>query len=70
MNLQGSVRGHRAVSETKENLLFDVCDFLLLLVVRFHLIHFVLRLRPDKCGIITTVIHQLKKRNRSILRWT
>lgn len=57
MNLQGSVPAHRVVREMKENLLLDVCDFLLLFVVRFHLIHFVLRLRPDKCGIITTVIH-------------
>lgn len=68
MNLQGSVPGDRAVSEMQESLLLDVRDFLLLLVVRFHLIHFVLRFRPDKCGIISTVVHQLKRIDVSMPR--
>ena len=61
MNLhKGQYEGIGA-SERGESVLLDVCDFFLLLVVRFHLIHFVLRLGSDKCGIIATVINQLNK---------
>ena len=42
-----------------DHVLLDVRDFLLLLVVRLHLIDLVLTLGPDIGGIVTSVVHHL-----------
>ena len=39
--------------------LLDVGDFVLLLLVRLHLVHLVFLLRPDVDRVITTIVHQL-----------
>ena len=41
------------------NSLLDVGDFVLLLLVRLHLVHLILRLRPHVRRVITRVVYEL-----------
>jgi hypothetical protein len=43
-------------------LTLDVLDFILLLLVRLHLVGLVLALGPDVGGVVTTVVEQLSRR--------
>ena len=44
--------------------LFDMCNLVLLLLVRLHLVDLILLLRPHVCGIVTGVIHHLAEHER------
>lgn len=46
-------------SRQQKNTLFDMGNFFLLLMVRLHLINFVLLPRLDVCRVVTSIINQL-----------
>lgn len=58
MNLRSILMDYHA-RKYEFHLLLNVRNFLLLLMIRLHLVHFILLLRSHKCRIITGVVHHL-----------